>query len=1818
MIAVLAMLAGLFTMAGSVLTSVPALAAPGNPGVPSDPQVLYEENFENGAGATELESYVSDSGLEYTADSYWLNSRRCNGFILSYNITTLPSEEYCNNLQYQWDLVRAKTFALGFLNSPQNTVANRAVSSNSSGAADSTEQVSSDGPITPGMVQFASADQLTLSTANRFVAFSVDAAASECERGNPPLLRFYLRDDSGNEIAVSNSAINPCADPDAQQYVIENVSPEVNGITVHYGSFISNAPILLNGNSLGIVMRNEAPNSNLNDGAFDNIRVLDVSPQLDKSFSPVSVPVGGVSTLTFTVTNTSDLYAKNGWAFTDTLPDGLVVAGNPNLGGTCVGDTAASPGGDTIAITNGVLAAGEVSCTITVDVTSETPRGADPSPKVYENCAANISDQVGIDDPNCAEVEFFSTPELSITKTSDATVDARPGDNVTYRVTATNTGDGDYTTENPAVVLDDLTAVLDDADYNGDGVADQPGGVSYAAPLLSWTGALAVGESVELTYTVTLNGGGDGVVRNVAWAPNDPENPEPPACDPPEDGVDPTTGESCAENEYLLPKLTIEKSADRTELPAVGDTVEYTVTATNEGPGVYTAEAPATASDDLTNVLDAATYNGDASASVGTVSYDEPTLSWSGALGANESATITYTVTYTGEGDQTLRNLACVPVSETAPGEQSCDFVTIPGAGLTQWKQVQASATPAVAGTVLTYTLFFDSDGEAAADVDAVDDLTHVTDDADVTTEPTSADGLTVTRDGNRISITGSVPAGETYTVTYQVTIRPDGERGDDTAANFLLNPDEEPPTDPVCEPTDEQFPDCTTTPIAAIVYSKSVSADSTPVIAGVVLTYTVTVDNTGTATSPVSREDVLTDVLDDADLTSDPVSDTDSVTVSAVEDGRFQIGGELAAGATAVITYQVTVREQADRGNNSAANFLVPPGETPPEECEPAEGQLPDCTVTPLPEIDSSKASDPASGSTVVAGEEVTYTLTFVNSGDGAGSVDYTDNLTGVFDDATLTAGPFVSDEVLTAAFNGDDTLHVSGVLGGGQTVTVTYTVTVLPDGQRGDNRLGNVLAPTGTTDPECGDDGVSCTEHPVPELESWKGVEANESPLAAGTVLTYTLYFENTGQAPATVDEVDDLTHVTDDADITTEPTSADGLTVTREGNRISITGEVPAGETFTVTYQVTVKADEERGDDIAANFLLPPDEEPPTDPVCQPEDGERPDCTVTPIGRLLTGKSVSADSDPVDVGTVLMYTLTFDNQGEGPITVDHTDLLTDVLDDADLTSDPVASDDALSVTAVESGSFTVTGELAAGQTATVTYQVTVKEDSDRGNNTADNFLVPTGEEPPEECVDGDPNCTVTPLPLIEVDKTSDPDTGAGVQAGQEVTYTLTFTNSGEAAGPVDYTDNLAAVLDDADLTGAPTSSDPALVPTSGEDGLVRVTGTLQPGQIVTVSYTVTVKPDGDRGDNQLRNVVAKTGTTDPDCEDANVSCTEHPAGELDDWKTVDPATGSTLRPGETATYTLHFENTGQAPVEVNRDDVLTRVLDDADVTAQPVASSDALTVSVIENGRFTITGTLQPGEQATVTYTVTVKADGQRGDDRLDNFLVPNGETPPEGPCVPTDDERPDCTYNHVSDVTVAKSSDPESGSKVNPGEEVTYTLTFTNRGTNPGAADVAVDYTDYMVDVLDDATLTAGPTVSNGNLTAVAEGDSIRITGAVPTGATYTVTYTVKVKAYNKQGNHELGNVVAITGEEPVCVPDSPLCTEHEVPEPPTPGTPPGPGGFLPNTGAEISVSVILAALLLLGAGGGLVIAGRRRKTAAATSREVQDIGIDELF
>jgi uncharacterized repeat protein (TIGR01451 family) len=564
--------------------------------------------------------------------------------------------------------------------------------------------------------------------------------------------------------------------------------------------------------SFDIVSTVTGPRSSFNDGT--SIPGLPADLQIEKS-GPATFVTGDRISYDITVTNLGE-GVSSGWTVTDDL---IPELSNPSVSG----DVTYSVAGSTVTVSGGQLGIGD-SATFTIEADT------DVSPPA---CVVNTASVLGNEeDPNPANNEDSAEScalALSVEKTSDATPDSRPGDVVTYTVTATNTGAGAYTSDNPAVVFDDLSGVLDDADYNADAAASATGTLGYQRPLISWSGPLAVGESVDITYSVTLQSGGDGEVSNVTWIPEDPGVTTPPTCDPATGGIDDATGQPCAVEEFELPRLTIDKSVDTSELPEIGEQATFTVVVTNAGPGDYTAAAPATASDDLSEVLDDATFD-DASltSDIGTATRTGNTLSWSGALAAGEQATITYSVTYTGDGDQILRNLACISEDETLPGAQSCDRVQVPGALLAQWKTAQPSSDPVVAGSTITYTLFFDNDGQSPAAVDAIDDLTYVLDDATVATEPVASAGLTVVRDGAEISITGSVPVGQTSTVTYTVTVLPDDERGDSIASNFLLAPGETPPAGGECVPTDAEQPNCTTTPITGVTYTKSVEASET------------------------------------------------------------------------------------------------------------------------------------------------------------------------------------------------------------------------------------------------------------------------------------------------------------------------------------------------------------------------------------------------------------------------------------------------------------------------------------------------------------------------------------------------------------------------------------------------------------------------------------------------------------------------------------------------------------------------------------------------------------------------------------------------------------------------------------------------------------------------------------------------------------------------------------------------------------------------------------------------------------------------------
>lgn len=207
------------------------------------------------------------------------------------------------------------------------------------------------------------------------------------------------------------------------------------------------------------------------------------------------------------------------------------------------------------------------------------------------------------------------------------------GDTINYRIVVTNTGQGTLTNV-------DITD-----DRNPEAGAFH-------------IDSLAPGEDEVHEFSTILDEDtAPGTIVNTACGTADtPEDSQVPAtinCDPA--GLEVTN--------YTTVKTSDPKPGSEVK---AGDTVTYTVKVTQEG----AAEAEAVFTDDLSDVLDDATYNRDVKASIGTARVSGSNLSWSGTIPVGEVATITYSVTVDDDVDTgELLNVVSSPGCEVVDGK---------------------------------------------------------------------------------------------------------------------------------------------------------------------------------------------------------------------------------------------------------------------------------------------------------------------------------------------------------------------------------------------------------------------------------------------------------------------------------------------------------------------------------------------------------------------------------------------------------------------------------------------------------------------------------------------------------------------------------------------------------------------------------------------------------------------------------------------------------------------------------------------------------------------------------------------------------------------------------------------------------------------------------------------------------------------------------------------------------------------------------------------------------------------------------------------
>ncbi len=371
---------------------VPALCgqvAMAAPRIPVAPVIVWSEDFENPqtppitTEGRDLLAYqgADPAGQTYTADPlYRMSANQCNGIVTSFSqapgstvmIAACSDHGNWNNLQQMAE------------------VAGRYQGQSAAAARNNhvMAMLTANGTFPAGAIAFRTATNIAQSASSRFLTARTDVVATFCSSGFvAPLLRFSLINDAGTELPISTTAINPCVG--GQSF---NTTPiGIAGTQTAVAQTVTSpGALLFSGTSVGFVLHNDQTSSMGNDSSIDNAQIIDVTPQLDKAFSPASIQLGQVSRLTMTITNTTDLLRKRGWSFTDNLPAGLVVEGNAST--TCPGATVqAAAGGSTVTVSNGDLAQGAAFCEVSLDV-RPTATGS------FTNGASNLS-LIGLNQP---------------------------------------------------------------------------------------------------------------------------------------------------------------------------------------------------------------------------------------------------------------------------------------------------------------------------------------------------------------------------------------------------------------------------------------------------------------------------------------------------------------------------------------------------------------------------------------------------------------------------------------------------------------------------------------------------------------------------------------------------------------------------------------------------------------------------------------------------------------------------------------------------------------------------------------------------------------------------------------------------------------------------------------------------------------------------------------------------------------------------------------------------------------------------------------------------------------------------------------------------------------------------------------------------------------------------------------------------------------------------------------------------------------------------------------------------------------------------
>jgi uncharacterized repeat protein (TIGR01451 family) len=1240
----------------------------------------------------------------------------------------------------------------------------------------------------------------------------------------------------------------------------------------------------------------------------DTLQVEDL-PTIGKVFADPNVATGSTTTLTITVTNNATIPLTNA-GFTDQLP--VTAAGELEfaapVGGTCGGTAVISTTvgtNDTLTVSGFGLAAAS-SCTVTVDVQANAEGS-------YTNTTSVVSSTELTGTGTGADIiEVGDLPTIAKGFAPDP---INAGGTSVLTITATNNAPFALT----GVSFSDALPV--GLLYSGAPITDDCGGtttVNGGADTLTVTGG-TIAADASCTITINVLGVAGGLHVNTTSVVDSTE------LTGTETGSDTLT--------VAVPEPTIGKVFGADPI-AVGGTSALTITVTNNAAIGLTGVG---FSDTLPAGLSfAAAVTGNTCGGSATVNAGLDTLTLAGgAMVASSTCSVTIDVNgdVAGSYTNTTSVVGSDQVTGTTTGSDTLDVVE-PNVSATKADALLVDndgdgvADP---GDTLRYTVVVSNTGTTAATnvafADTPDANTALVVGSVTTTQGAVTVGNTAGDTTVGVSI-GTLAAAGSVTMTFDVVVDSPFPTGTTTVANQGLVtgdggisvPTDDPgtgtPNDPTVTPVEDPGVDASKTDVLAI----DADGDGVP-SPGDTLEYTVVITNTGNIDlTGVAFSD--TPGANTA-LVVGSVTTTQGVVTSGNTAGDASVAvdvGTVAVGATATITFRVTIDSPLPVGVTQVMNQgTVTTNETPDEPTNDPD-TLPDddptsTTVTAEPVIEADKTDAlliDADGNGIPSpGDTLRYTVVITNSGNTAATgVFFTDPIPA---NTTVVAGSVTTTQ---GAVAGEDPVDVTiGDLAAGGSVTITFDVVVdnpLPGGVTQVANQGVVSAgnhpdePTNDPDTAPDDDPTvtPLTAEPVIEADKTDAllIDADGSgDVSPGDTLSYSVTITNAGNTDATgvvfTDPIPANTTV-----VAGSVTTSQGTVNSEDPVDVSI-GTIGAGSSVAISFHVLIDNPLPSGVTEISNQGTVSSNEVPNEPTNDPDTAPDDDPTVTPVNAA-PDLSITKDDGGVTTvpGGVVVYTLSYANNGNQNAT---GVVLTDTVPVGTSFNAGASTPGWVCVPGTGAGSACTLaiGGLAAGASGSAIFAVTVDNPVPPGFTLVANTatVADDGSNGPDPTPGDNTGSDTTPVigpsnpsldAMKEVEIVSDLNGNQLADPGDVLRYTVTVINDGdtviENAVLQDTPDSVTTLV----VGSVSTTVGAVTIGNGPGDTMVEVAfGDLAVGQTEVVVFDVLVNHNIPSGVTQISNqgiVISDTIPGEP---------TNDPSTTPDDDPTVigigDPAT-------------------------------------------------------------------------------------------------------------------------------------------------------------------------------------------------------------------------------------------------------------------------------------------------------------------------------------